>query len=132
MYDTQYIHDTQVHRALWLWAKGYITKESHEKARLNKSSGIIKVKGRDGKFTKTTNFSKDSWCKVSDMHMRDVLVIGPEKLRVLEGAIRDAADLIRIRKGPKKSKEGPEEKQLDKKAWGAAFLQRAPSSDSDF
>ena len=57
------------------------------------------------------------------MHMCDLLVIRPEKLCVLEGDIQDAADLIHICKGPKKSKEGPEEKQLDKKAWGTAFLQ---------
>jgi len=45
------------------------------------------VKGQDGKFTKATNFSKDRWDGISDLHMRDVLVLGPEKLRVVEGEI---------------------------------------------
>jgi hypothetical protein len=79
-----------VHRALWLWAKGYITKESHDNAKLTKKSGIMKVMGRNSKFMKTTNFSKVQWAEISDMHMRDVMAIDhdePEKLRDIEGDI---------------------------------------------
>ena len=57
-----------MHRALWLWADGYITKESHDSGKLTKSNGIMKVRGQDGKFTKATNFSKDQWDAISDMH----------------------------------------------------------------
>ena len=87
-----------MHRALWLWAKGYVTKESHKNARSTKGSSIAKVKGQDGKFTKATNFSKDHWDGISDLHMRDVLVLGPEKLSVLEGEIQNSVDIIRQRK----------------------------------
>ena len=77
-----------MHCALWLWANGYITKESHNNAKLNKStSSILKVRGQDSKFTKRTNFSKDQWEELSDMHMRDVLSIEPEKLHVIDGVI---------------------------------------------
>ena len=65
------------------------------------------------------------------MHMRDVLVIGPEKLRVLEGDIRNSANIIRQRRSVKNFKGGPEENRLDKKAWGSGYLHRAVSSDSD-
>ena len=135
MYDTQYIHDTQVHRALWLWAKGYITKESHDNAKLTKSSSIIKAMGRDGKFTKTTNFSKDQWAEISDMHMRDVVVIQrvePEKLQVLAGDVQAYVDILRQNKRASILKEsGGEGNRLDKKARGSGYQHRPAASDSD-
>ena len=131
LYATQCIHDTQVHRALWLWAKGYITKESHESAKLSKSSSILKVRSQDGKFTKKTNFSKDQWDEISDMHMRDILIIGPDKLRVIEGEIRAAADILRRRKSVKKCRVEPEENRSDKKARGSGYQHRVASSDLD-
>ena len=122
-----------MHRALWLWANGYITKESHDNAKLNKStSSILKVRGQDGKFTKRTNFSKDQWEELSDMHMRDVLSIEPEKLHVIDGVIREAADMIVAqRKEVKKGKGAREANQSDKKARGSGYQCRVASSDSD-
>jgi hypothetical protein len=120
-----------VHRALWLWAKGYITKESHDNARLSKGSSIIKVRGQDGRYTKSTNFSKDQWGEISDMHMRDVLAIEPEKLRVLEGDIRDSIKIVRHRRSIKRCRRSPESNRLDKKARGSGYEDRAASSDSD-
>ena len=131
VYEAQYIHDTQVHRALWLWAKGYITKESYDSAKATKGNGIMKVKGQDGKFKKATNFSKDQWDEISDMHMRDVQAIEPEKLQVLEGDIQAAVNVLHHLRAVKKSKDGPEAMQLDKKARGSGYEDRVASSDSD-
>ena len=118
VYDAQYIHNTQVHRALWLWAKGYITKESHDSAKVTKGNGIMKVKGRDGKFTKATNFSKDQWDDTSNVHMRDVQAIEPEKLRVLEADIQASVDVLRRLK---KFKDGSEANQSETEAWGSGY-----------
>lgn len=63
--------------------------------------------------------------------MRDVLAIGIEKLRVLEGDIRDSVDVVRRRRGAKKGKVESGANQLDNKAWGLRYHQRAASSDSD-
>jgi len=131
LYATQYIHNTQVHHALWLWAKGYITKESHESAKLSKSSSILKVRSQDGKFTKKTNFSKDQWDEISDMHMHDILIIGPDKLYIIEGEIWAAADVLCCCKSVKKCKVEPEENRLDKKAWGSGYQHWVASSDLD-
>lgn len=131
MYGAKYIHGIQVYRALWLWAEGYITKESHDNAKLTKSSSIIKERSQHGRFTKRTNFSKDRLERISDAHMRDVLAIGIEKLRVLEGDIRDSVDIVRRRRGTKKVKVEPGASQLDNKAWGSGYQHRAASSDSD-
>ena len=120
-----------MHRALWLWANGYITKESHDNARLNRGSSIIKVWGQDGRLTKLTNFSKDQWEEFSDMHMRDVLVIRPEKLQVIEGDIRNAADMIAYQRKSVKCKRGQEANRSDKKAWGSGYQFQAVSSDSN-
>jgi len=54
---------------------------------VTKSSSIVKVVGKDGKFTKMTNFSKDEWDVISDVHMRNVFTLEPEKLQVVEGDI---------------------------------------------
>ncbi|KAH9013473.1 hypothetical protein EDB85DRAFT_2158167 [Lactarius pseudohatsudake] len=74
---------TSVHRALWLWANGYISKESYDAGLAQKKNGILKALGPDGKFTKTTNFSKEQWEEISDIHTRDVWSVEPEKLRVV-------------------------------------------------
>jgi len=131
MYDAQYIHDIQVNRALWLWARGYITKESHDDAKVTKSSSVIKVIGKDGKFTKTTNFSKDQWDVISDVHMRDVFTLEPEKLRVVGGDIQASALSI-LSQRKKSSKGRSEANRLDKKALGSGYKHRIASSDSDF
>jgi len=131
MYDAQYIHDIQVNCALWLWARGYITKESHNDTKVTKSSSIIKVIGKDGKFMKTTNFSKDQWDVISDMHMRDVFTLEPEKLWVVGGDIQASALSI-LSQRKKSSKGRSEANQLDKKALGSGYKHRIVSSNSDF
>jgi hypothetical protein len=100
---------------------------------MTKSSSIIKVKGRDGRFTKETNFSKDRWDAISDMHMRDVLAVEPEKLRVLEGDIQNSVDILRNRKHVTLKKRGGEREanQSDKFAQGSGYQHRAALSDSD-
>jgi len=120
MYDTQYIHDIQVNHALWLWARGYITKESHDNAKVTKSSSIIKVIGKDSKFMKTTNFSKDQWDMISNVHMHDVFTLEPEKLRVVGGDIQ-ASTLSILSQCKKSSKGRSEANQLDKKALGSGY-----------
>ena len=54
---------------------------------MTKSSSVVKVVGKDSKFTKTTNFSKDEWDVISDVHMHNVFTLEPEKLQVVEGDI---------------------------------------------
>ena len=90
------------------------------------------MKGQDGKFTKATNFSKDHWDGISDLHMCDVLVLGPEKLSVLEGEVQNSVDIIRQCKCVTLKKCKEEAEQLDKKAWGSGHQHRAASSDTDF
>ncbi|KAH9022626.1 hypothetical protein EDB85DRAFT_1895155 [Lactarius pseudohatsudake] len=99
---------TLVHRALWLWANGYISKESYDAALGQKKSGILKVLGPDGKCTKTTNFSKEQWEEISDIHVRDVWSVEQEKLQVIRGDINKAVDQIRNRK-PTKCRAGGRE-----------------------
>jgi len=65
------------------------------------------------------------------MHMRDVLVIGPEKLQVIEGDIRNAADMIAYQCKSVKCKRGQEANRSDKKAQGSGYQFRAASSNSD-
>ncbi|KAH9015678.1 hypothetical protein EDB84DRAFT_1443360 [Lactarius hengduanensis] len=74
----------EVHRALWLWANGYISKERYNAGLAQKKNGILKVLGPDGKCTKTTNFSKEQWEEISDIHTRDIWSVEPEKLRAIE------------------------------------------------
>lgn len=119
-------------RALWLWSDGYITKESHDHAKLTKSSSIVKVRGIHGRLTKKTNFSKDECGVNSDIHMRDVMTIEPEKLRVLEGDIRaSAAKILSERRGTTKRRAGPAGSS-DKNARRSGYERRIASSDSDF
>ena len=111
-----------------MWAKGYITKESHDNTKLTKGSGIIKLKSKEGRFTKTTNFSKDQWGELSDIHMRDALVIGPDKLQVIEGEIQAAVSKILCQR--KKPKVGRlETNWLEKKD---RFQYQIALSNSDF
>ena len=114
-----------------MWAKGYITKESHDSTKLTKGGGIIKLKSKEGRFTKTTNFSKDQWGELSDIHMRDALVLGPDKLQVLEGEIQAAVANTLCQR--KKSKVGrPETNRSDGKVQGLGYQDRIALSDSDF
>ena len=112
-------------------ANGYITKESHDSAKLTNGSGILKVMSQNGKVTKNTNFSKDQWDEISDMHMRDILVIGPEKLRVIRGDIQTSAKVLCRCKSVKKCKEESEENRSDEKARGSGYQHRVVSSNSD-
>ncbi|KAH8997212.1 hypothetical protein EDB86DRAFT_3076798 [Lactarius hatsudake] len=81
---------------------GYISKESYDAALSQKKSGILKVLGPDGKCTKTTNFSKEQWEEISDIHVRDVWSVEQEKLQVIRGDINKAVDQIRNRKPTKR------------------------------
>ncbi|KAH9010527.1 hypothetical protein EDB84DRAFT_1583677 [Lactarius hengduanensis] len=96
---------TSVHRALWLWANGYISKESYDAGLAQKKNGILKALGPDGKFTKTTNFSKEQWEEISDIHTRDVWSVEPEKLRVVRADIDTAVNRIRNRKPTKRRRQ---------------------------
>ncbi|KAH9039154.1 hypothetical protein EDB85DRAFT_1887622 [Lactarius pseudohatsudake] len=122
---------TSVHRALWLWANGYISKESYDAGLAQKKNGILKALGPDGKFTKTMNFSKEQWEEISDIHTRDVWSVEPEKLRVVRADIDTAVNRIRNRK-PTKRRVRREADQLVKKSWGLGDEYRIASSDSDF
>ncbi|KAH9021770.1 hypothetical protein EDB85DRAFT_2152145 [Lactarius pseudohatsudake] len=123
---------TSVHRALWLWANGYISKESYDAALGQKKSGILKVLGPDGKCTKTTNFSKEQWEEISDIHVRDVWSVEQEKLQVIRGDINKAVDQIRNRKPTKRRAGGREADRSVKKSRGLEHDCRIASSDSDF
>ncbi|KAH9011303.1 hypothetical protein EDB85DRAFT_2160104 [Lactarius pseudohatsudake] len=122
---------TSVHRALWLWANGYISKESYDAGLAQKKNGILKALGPDGKFTKTTNFSKEQWEEISDIHTRDVWSVEPEKLRLVRADIDTAVNRIRNRK-PTKRRVRREADQLVKKSRGLGDEYRIASSDSDF
>ena len=125
------IHEAQVHRALWLWANGYITKESHDAAKGTKRGGILKAMGPDGKCTKITNFSKEQWDEVSDIHVRDAWSVEQEKLRVIQGDIDTAINTIRDRKMKKRKASGPDSSRVAKKGRCTAYEHRIVSSDSD-
>ncbi|KAH8988445.1 hypothetical protein EDB86DRAFT_3081572 [Lactarius hatsudake] len=123
---------TSVHRALWLWANGCISKESYDAALSQKKSGILKVLGPDGKCTKTTNFSKEQWEEISDIHVRDVWSVEQEKLQVIRGDINKAVDQIRNRKPTKRRASRREADRSVKKSRGLEHDCRIASSDSDF
>lgn len=92
------------------------------------------MKGPDGKISKTTNFSKDQWEEISDMHVRDVWAVHGErdKILLIEGAIRNAVDLLRSRKYIKKRKADEREiERLAKKARGSGYQHPIAASDSD-
>ena len=120
-----------MHRALWLWANGYITKESHDTAKMTKRSSILKAQGPDGKCTKITNFSKEQWDEISDIHIRDAWSVELEKLRVIQGDIDAAVDTIRKRKTKKRKAGGLNSNRVMKKGQVSAYEHRIVSSDSD-
>ena len=99
----------------------------------SKSSSIIKVKGADGKYTKTTNFSREQWVEISNMHIRDAWAVESEKLLLIKGAVQTAADVICSRRYAKKCKAHEQEvDQLAKKAWGSGYHRQVAPSDDDF
>ncbi len=53
---------------------------------------------------KTTNFSREQWVEISDMHVCDVWAVEPEKRSIIQGAIQAAADILRSSKYAKKCK----------------------------
>ena len=129
----QSTHGAQVHRALWLWANGYVTKESYDEAKESKrgGTGLLKALGPDGKPTKMTNFSKDQWDEISSMHVRDAWSVEREKLQVIRGDIDKAVDTIRDRKMTKRKANDQESDRLSKKSRGSGLEHRIASSDSD-
>jgi hypothetical protein len=75
------------------------------------------VRGNDGRFTKKTNFSKDTCGVTSDMHMGDAMTVEPEKLQIIEGDIQaSAAKILCECRNAMKCKAGLTENWLDKKA----------------
>ncbi len=91
------------------------------------------MRGPEGKYTKTTNFSKEQWDGISDIHVRDVWSVEPEKLQVIQGDVEKTVDIIRNRKNPgkRKANRAREANQLAKKARGSGYERRIASSDSD-
>lgn len=124
-------HEAQVHRALWLWANGYITKESYDAAKSTKRTSILKAQGSDGKYTKITNFSKEQWDEISDIHIRDTWSVEREKLQVIQGDVNKSLKIIRNRKTNKRKASEQESNRLVKKARGSGYERRIASSDSD-
>ncbi|KAH9023365.1 hypothetical protein EDB84DRAFT_1440984 [Lactarius hengduanensis] len=131
-YAALVLSTTSVHHALWLWANRYISKESYDAALGQKKSGILKVLGPDGKCTKTTNFSKEQWEEISDIHVRDVWSVEQEKLQVIQGDINKAVDQIHNRKRTKHRAGGREADRSVKKSRGLEHDCRIASSDSNF
>src|ERR1700692_2694437 len=89
---------------------------------------------RNSKYTKTTNFSKEQWDEISDIHARDVWALQAEedKLQLIVGAVEESIDDLRRRKQIRKRK--PSERdiaQLAKKARGTGYQRRIAMSDSD-
>ena len=85
-----------------------------------KGSSIIKIKGADGKITKATNFSREQWVEISNMHTRDAWAVEPMKLADIKGDVQAAADVLRSRRYVKKQKASEQEaNQLVKKARGS-------------
>jgi hypothetical protein len=82
---------------------------------------------------KTTNFSREQWVEISDMHICDVWAVELEKRAVIQGTIQAAADILRDRKYAKKRKAGEQEVNwLAKKAWGSGYQCQVAVSDEDF
>ena len=129
----QSTHGAQVHHALWLWANGYITKESYEKAQESKhgSTSILKALGPDGKPTKTTNFSMDQWDEISSMHICNAWSVEREKLQVIQGDIDKAVGTICNHKLTKHKANTEELDHLVKKSQGSCFEHRITSLDSN-
>jgi hypothetical protein len=101
--------------------------------KLTKGSSIIKIKGMDGKITKVTNFSREQWVEISDMHTRDAWAIEPIKLVDIKGDVQAAADVLRSRRYVKKRKASEQKaNQLVKKARGSRYQDQVAVSDDDF
>ena len=82
----------------------FLIKESHDAAKLTKSTCIIKVKGSDGKVVKMMNFSKEQWEEISDMHTCDLWSIETHKLLVIEAAVVCATKVLHSYKHIQKQK----------------------------
>ena len=69
-----------------------------------------------------TNFSREQWVEISDMHTRDAWAIEPKKLADIKGDVQAAADILHSHKYVKKRKANEQEvNQLAKKAQGSGY-----------
>jgi hypothetical protein len=133
IYDHCYTHDVKVHCTLWLGGNVYITKESHNAAKPSKTSSIIKVKGPDGKYMKMTNFSREQWVEISNMHVRDTWAVESEKLTLIKGAVETATNAIHSHRYVRKHKACEQDlEQVAKKSWGSGYQHQVAPSDEDF
>jgi hypothetical protein len=82
---------------------------------------------------KATNFSREQWVEISDMHVRDAWAVEPEKLPIIRRDVQAAADIIRSWKYVKKRKAAEQEvNRLAKKARGSGYQHQVAASDDDF
>ena len=84
---------------------------------------------------KTTNFSREQWVEISDMHVRDAWAVESEKLTLIKGAVETAADAIRSRRYVRKRKARDSEQDLEqvaKKSRGSGYQHQIAPSDEDF
>jgi hypothetical protein len=91
------------------------------------------IKGLDGKYTKATNFSREQWVEISDMHVHDAWAVEPEKLPIIRRDVQAATNIIHSRKYVKKHKAAEQEvNQLVKKARGSRYQHQVTASNDDF
>ena len=98
---------------------------------MTKHSSILKAQGPDGKCTKITNFSKEQWDEISDIHVRDTWSVELEKLQVIQGDIDAAVNTIHKCKTKKRKAGGPNSNCVMKKGQVSAYEHWIISSDSD-
>jgi hypothetical protein len=80
-----------------------------------------------------TNFSREQWVEISDMHVRDAWAVEPKKLANIKGDVQAAANVLRTRKYVKKRKASEQEaNRLAKKARGSGYQHQVAASDDDF
>jgi hypothetical protein len=84
-----------IHHTIWLWANGYIKKESHDSAKLTQCSSIIKVKGSDSKISKIINFSKELVMGFSDVvELEECLNLEPQGSNMVDPEAMEMARVL--------------------------------------
>ncbi len=82
---------------------------------------------------KMTNFSREQWVEISDMHVRDTWAVESEKLALIKGAVEAAANIIHSHRYVRKRKACEQDlEQLAKKAQGSRYQHQVAPSDEDF
>jgi len=82
---------------------------------------------------KMTNFSREQWVEISDMHVCDAWAVKSEKLTLIKGAVEMAANVIRSHRYVRKCKAHEQDlEQLAKKARGSGYQHQVAPSDKDF